>query len=195
MPRIASFLIPVALLLFTGCSGIRALTADGPHDVRSPDADSLSPDERLVLEDSLRIAITPWIGTPHRLGGTDMTGVDCSAFVQRIFSDALGLDIPRTTDAQIDTGAELDREALRAGDLVFFRTSRKDRHVGIVLDGMEFAHASSSSGVRVSRLDNPYWVRTYRTGRRHIIDRSSTSRVFSLPPATAEYGSTSTDSR
>ncbi|WP_298709787.1 NlpC/P60 family protein [Chitinophaga sp.] len=55
------------------------------------------------------------------------------------------------------------RADLKYGDLVFFAINRKKRisHVGVYLDNDRFVHASSSSGVMISDLREPYWVRYY----------------------------------
>lgn len=107
-----------------------------------------------------------WKGTPYRLGGESAAGIDCSALVQRIFRDGLDLDLPRSTSGQALIGRRIDRDALKTGDLVFFKPSRSGRHVGIYLGEGRFLHASSSKGVRISHLDNPYWQRHYWQSRR-----------------------------
>jgi cell wall-associated NlpC family hydrolase len=55
---------------------------------------------------------------------------------------------------------------LMSGDLVFFKPGYKSRHVGIYLGQGEFAHASTSKGVIISRLDDRFWRQCYVTGRR-----------------------------
>jgi cell wall-associated NlpC family hydrolase len=55
---------------------------------------------------------------------------------------------------------------MRAGDLVFFRTADRQKHVGIYLDDGEFLHASSSQGVTISPMQNDYWQQNYWTARR-----------------------------
>ncbi len=107
-----------------------------------------------------------WEGTPHRWGGLDHRGIDCSGLVVRVYRDAFGLTLPRTTEAQARIGRPVSRQALQAGDLVFFRLDRKNRHVGIYLGDGRFFHAASSTGVTVSHLDEPYWRRHYWKARR-----------------------------
>ena len=114
----------------------------------------------------LLAALERWEGTPHRWGGLDHRGIDCSGLVVRVFRDAFGLTLPRTTEAQARIGRPVSRQALQAGDLVFFRLDRKNHHVGIYLGDGRFFHAASSTGVTVSRLDEPYWRRHYWTARR-----------------------------
>jgi lipoprotein Spr len=65
---------------------------------------------------------------------------------------------------------QVRRSGLREGDLVFFRTdggSRKiPNHVGVYLKNDRFVHASTSRGVTVSSLSEPYYLRTWITGGR-----------------------------
>lgn len=107
-----------------------------------------------------------WAGTPYRAGGLSQRGVDCSGFVYLTFRDQLGRDLPRTTQEQLRQGKRVARTELDTGDLVFFRTGFKTRHVGIYLGDNQFLHASSSRGVMISSLSNNYWDRAFLQGRR-----------------------------
>ena len=53
-------------------------------------------------------------------------------------------------------GASSD-DPLRPGDLLFFWTSEKGRHVGIYLEDGKFFHSSTTSGVTISNMDEDYW--------------------------------------
>jgi lipoprotein Spr len=61
----------------------------------------------------------------------------------------------------------LSKDDLKEGDLVFFKIkSSRITHIGIYLGDRRFAHASSSRGVVISNLDEPYYARHfYRGGR------------------------------
>lgn len=107
-----------------------------------------------------------WKGVRYRLGGTSKRGIDCSAFVQTTFREQFGLDLPRSTYGQEDTGKSIQRGKLRPGDLVLFRAGSTGRHVGIYLGNDNFVHASTSSGVMISNLNDSYWKNRYRDARR-----------------------------
>lgn len=109
-----------------------------------------------------------WRGTPYRLGGASLKGIDCSSFVQRTFIDKFALTIPRTTTAQKAVGIPVKRENLKPGDLVFFKTnwSGSGLHVGIYNGNGEFIHASSSKGVTSSSMNNAYWNKRFYEARR-----------------------------
>ncbi|GAB5466028.1 MAG: hypothetical protein Kapaf2KO_14640 [Candidatus Kapaibacteriales bacterium] len=112
-----------------------------------------------------------WLGTPYRFGGLTEKGIDCSAFVREVFRNSGELELPRTAVMQYGVGAEVEREDLEFGDMVFFKTSRYARitHVGIYLADDLFVHASSRQGVTVSSLNSSYYKRTYRGARRLTI--------------------------
>lgn len=155
-------LLVILCLLLTGCF------STGRHTqplVAKPEPVAVTgmSDIRLVLEEKYEA----WAGTPYRLGGLDKTGIDCSGFVQTIFTEAFDFRLPRSTSEQVHVGAPVQRQALEPLDLVFFKTGRT-QHVGIYLGKGEFLHASTSRGVIISRLDNPYWQRNYWTARRPI---------------------------
>ncbi|WP_029686601.1 bifunctional murein DD-endopeptidase/murein LD-carboxypeptidase [Tatumella saanichensis] len=107
-----------------------------------------------------------WKGVRYRMGGDTKRGIDCSAFVQRTFREQFGLDLPRSTYEQQDTGSEIARNKLRPGDLVLFHSGSTGRHVGIYLGNSNFVHASTSSGVMISSLNDSYWKKRYREARR-----------------------------
>ena len=114
-----------------------------------------------------------WKGVRYRLGGDTKRGIDCSAFVQRTFRDQFGLELPRSTSEQQDTGKEITRSKLRPGDLVMSGAGSTGRHVGIYLGNDNFVHASTSSGVMISSLNDDYWKKRYREGRR-VLSRNPT---------------------
>jgi probable lipoprotein NlpC len=118
------------------------------------------------IEKRLRGEYRKWQGTRHRMGGNGGSGIDCSGFVQAVYKDVFGIDLPRTTRAQSKLGQPIAFEEMRAGDLVFFKPPTYPRHVGIFLSGSEFVHASKASGVTVSEIDPYYWGKYFWTARR-----------------------------
>lgn len=103
-------------------------------------------------------------------------GVDCSGFTWAVFDRQFGISLPRKAEDQERLGFRVSREALQAGDLVFFKTGGflgflTSRHVGIYLSVGEFAHASKSQGVTISSMDEPFWREDYHTSRR-VLDEA-----------------------
>ena len=115
----------------------------------------------LIKNLTLYRAIDEWYGTPYRYGGCTKNGVDCSAFVQAIYTALFGIMIPRTAREQYGASQQIKREELQEGDLVFFNTTGGVSHVGIYLQNNKFVHAAVSEGVMVSDLDDSYWSRRY----------------------------------
>lgn len=112
-----------------------------------------------------------WKGVRYRLGGSTKKGIDCSGFVQRTFREQFGLDLPRSTYEQQEMGKSISRTKLRTGDLVLFRAGSTGRHVGIYIGNDQFVHASTSSGVTISSMNEPYWKKRYNEARR-VLTRS-----------------------
>ena len=94
---------------------------------------------------------TAFLGAPYRWGGVSLKGLDCSAFVKKIY-ELFDVTLPRTAREQAHVGTAVAREDMIEGDLVFFNTKRSYGHVGIYIGNNEFVHASS--GNRVVKIDN-----------------------------------------
>ena len=110
--------------------------------------------------------IHQWYAVPYRIGGTSKEGIDCSAFVQGLANDAFAVQLPRTSREQAAFCSEIDRSQLQEGDLIFFNTSGGISHVGLYINNNKFVHASTSNGVIISDLDEPYWQRRFvKAGR------------------------------
>ena len=102
-----------------------------------------------------------WINTTYKLGGLSKAGIDCSGFVHVTYRDVFNKKLPRSTELLAKTGKAVTQKSLKFGDLVFFKTGRKQRHVGIYINNGEFIHASSSRGVMQSSLRSKYWSQHY----------------------------------
>ena len=103
-----------------------------------------------------------WESVKYRLGGLSRDGIDCSGFVYLTYRDNFSIQLPRTTEQQLQRGVKVNTQAdLKAGDLVFFKTGIWQRHVGIYLEKRKFLHVSTKKGVIISHLDNPYWKKRY----------------------------------
>ena len=106
-----------------------------------------------------------WKNVKYKMGGTSRTGIDCSAFTQKAFKEKFGIELPRTTLTQVNVGTEVKKADLKMGDLVFFKTSKRDKHVGIYMGDGAFLH-SSINGIQFTKLDKPFYKDAYWTARR-----------------------------
>ena len=115
----------------------------------------------------LSYTVNSWLGVPYKYGGTDRNGIDCSAFVGTVFRQVYGVELHRTANDMLRDVSLISRSELREGDILFFTNSKgKVSHVGIYLKEGLFAHASTSNGVSVSRLDDTYWTKHFYKGGR-----------------------------
>ncbi len=108
-----------------------------------------------------------WRGVRYQEGGLSKSGVDCSGYVHLTYKERLDQTIPRSTELMAKSGTEINPKEMRPGDLVFFKTGWKKNHVGIYLKNGKFMHASTSRGVMISKLNNPYWSDAFWMARRY----------------------------
>ena len=147
--------------IFSGLSIGCSLKTSNGKQIRS----SLSPQQ---INQALKQQHQHWKGVRYKMGGLSRKGVDCSGFVYRLYKDGLGVKLPRSTELQSQLGEHINKNQLKVGDLVFFKTGGlfKSRHVGIYTGGNQFIHASTSRGVMKSNLNNPYWREAYWQSKR-----------------------------
>ena len=107
-----------------------------------------------------------WIGTPYRFSGCDAKGIDCSGFVNTLYSKVYLKNIGARNSADIYKAIrKVDKDELKEGDLVFFRIHKhRISHVGLYLGGGKFVHASVKNGVIISDLKEPYYHKYYAGG-------------------------------
>ena len=155
--RISSVLVLVASLL-VGCGSLQKKEPDGYVQLSLFEKRDISSES---LRNELYDQFQEWQGVRYRLGGLSKRGIDCSGFVFITYKSRLGVRLPRTTELQSKLGKEVSQRNLETGDLVFFKTGKASRHVGIYLENNKFLHASLSQGVTISHLDNTYWKSNY----------------------------------
>jgi len=111
---------------------------------------------------SLYMMIDDWMGTPHRMGGLDKKGVDCSGFVGMLYQKVYGKDLPRTSRDMAENIKRKYDNQLKEGDLVFFSFGgRNIDHVGIYLHNGKFVHVSTRKGVIISSLKDAWYAKYF----------------------------------
>lgn len=120
--------------------------------------------------DEVMYKVIEYLNTPYLWGGTSKRGIDCSAFVQSVMYQALGVSIPRTSLEQSGVGVDVSTEELKFGDLLFFDTMNKGRvtHVAIYMQDGYFVHSGSKTGVAVASLESEFYARTFLKAKRVI---------------------------
>lgn len=121
--------------------------------------------EQKIVEIALK-----YLGLPYKYGGESLWGIDCSAFVRRVWG-FFGLELPRTSREQFTVGEKTSISDLKPGDLVFFhKQGRKPvAHVGIYIGDSKFVHASGiDHKVTIGDLTQDYYRQCYKGARRVI---------------------------
>ncbi len=155
--------LAVITLCLQGCAP-KVQVSYNPQQRRAPGPEkSVASKENILL---LQRHYEKWRGTPYIDGGMSASGIDCSGFTVLAYRDLFGLSLPRTAGEQAESGREITKASLKTGDLVFFNTGNRKKHVGIYFADDQFIHASLSRGVTLSSLDDSYWQEKYWQARR-----------------------------
>lgn len=122
-----------------------------------------------------------YLGVPYQFGAkagiTDR--FDCSSFTQYVFKQN-GIDIPRSSRQQANTGTSVSRDNLLPGDLVFSDTNRDGviNHVAIYMGGDKIIHTYRVGiGVTISDFAGSTWDKTFMTARRVIKGEAVTAPI------------------
>lgn len=167
------------LLVAGGCKSSRK-TSRRPYRTERPASTSGSKTSTPGKEEKRKLVhSTPdalireaekWLGTPYRYGGSERgKGTDCSGLTMEVYRTVTGLKIPRNSAAQQEFCIPMKRDKLETGDLVFFSSKKgggRVSHVGLYVNDGVFIHASTSSGVIASHLDENYYATHYHSAGR-----------------------------
>ena len=166
------FLSVLIMLLQTSCktrktltdiSSMRGKAVSGTLKQRY--STLLDVQESEIRNEKLYKFIDSWMGTPHRDGGTDKGGIDCSAFTINLQKEVYNRSLPRTASGMAAAVKRKYEDELQEGDLVFFDFGkRKFDHVGVYLRNNKFVHVSTSRGVIISDLKDPWYYKYFSRG-------------------------------
>jgi len=99
------------------------------------------------------------LGKPYRNGAKGPDAFDCSGYVYFVYS-RFGVVVPVSTEGLSKAGREVSRDDVVMADLAIFLI-KGERHVGIMINSLEFVHASKSKGVMIDSIDAPYWKKNF----------------------------------
>ena len=150
---LAAVILLVPLVLPSGCARreVRYIPRSGYE----------SPVDAASTRKALQQFYHNWQGIPYQIGGMSPAAVDCSGLAAIAYNDIFGIKLPRTVDEQASYGRKIPNDTLHPGDLLFFKTGIFQKHVGIFFEKNRFIHASSTKGVMISSLDEPYWQNNF----------------------------------
>lgn len=103
------------------------------------------------------------LGTPYLWGGSTTSGFDCSGFIYWALNKT-GSNIGRhSTEGYYNRSYIVNTPQI--GDFVFFENTYKQgiSHMGIYIGDNKFIHASTSQGVTITDLSNPYWSERFHS--------------------------------
>ncbi|MDX3215377.1 C40 family peptidase [Streptomyces sp. ME01-24h] len=94
------------------------------------------------------------VGKPYVYGATGPSAYDCSGLTQAAFR-TIGVDLPRTSQAQSTFGTQVSVSAVRPGDLLFWGGVGSAYHVAVYIGGGQYLDAANpSKGVVIQQMSN-----------------------------------------
>jgi cell wall-associated NlpC family hydrolase len=173
MPRIKHLpfyaCLIIVLIGYTSCKSKKILTdaskakpAVVSGSVTERYAALLNVKEKELDNEKLYRFIDSWMGVPHKTGGMDKKGVDCSGFTTLLEKEIYDKTLPRTAKSMAESVKRKYEEELKEGDLIFFDfDGQKFSHVGVYLHNNKFVHASTSKGVIISDMKDPWYYKYF----------------------------------
>jgi len=134
-------------------TGGTAPVVAGAKATRPPLPDSIAGDVLAIAE--------YYKGIPYVYGGSSVNGIDCSGYVQMVFSK-VGISLPRSSVKMRDSLPHIPASEARPGDLVFMYTSSSlsGSHIGIYAGGNQMWDASyDGTGLHTIRSANVIFLR------------------------------------
>lgn len=117
-----------------------------------------------IKNKNLENEIKEWLGSPYKYGGHSKDGTDCSGMVMEIYLKIYEIKLYRNSKEIFKKNCKrISKKDLQEGDLVFFGKGDVEtiNHVGIYLYENKFVHASTSKGVMINNLSEPYYSKRF----------------------------------
>ena len=108
-----------------------------------------------------------YLGVSYGFGNKNELKTDCSGFTQQVFKE-FGLSLPASAALQSKYGSKVDLKDLQVGDLLFYRTyKREPSHVAIYAGNGQIIHASyRSKKVQYDDIDKGYYKQRFMYAKR-----------------------------
>lgn len=138
--------------------------ASGSSSASAPVSTPSSPSASKPSGEEIVAYAKQFLGVPYQWGGESTSGFDCSGLVQTVYAH-FGIDLPRTAAEQHSATSGVSESDLHPGDLVFFDTTGNTySHDGIYIGNGQFISATTSKGVRICDVNDPYYWGSRFTG-------------------------------
>lgn len=129
----------------------------------------------LSKRDSLVLFAEALLGKGYVYGKTGPDNFDCSGFIYYVYKN-FNIDLSRSSRYQARDGESINREEIKKGDLLFFKSPSPNNpnigHVGIALENedgdVKFIHSSTGRGVVIDSLGSKHYGRRFMEARRVI---------------------------
>lgn len=114
-------------------------------------------------------------GVPYQYGGSTPSGFDCSGYTSYVYKNIAGVSLNRTAATQFTQGTSVSKANLQPGDLVFFDNLGYTSHVGIYIGNSQFISATTSKGIKIASINDPYYWGKYYMGAKRVASASVAS--------------------
>ncbi|MBS8265661.1 peptidoglycan endopeptidase [Mesobacillus boroniphilus] len=148
-------------LIFVGQKLFVAKPIEAAATIKSPVTQTADSPEAQVISYAKEM-----MGVPYVWAGSTPDGFDCSGFIYYAFNKT-GKKMGRfSSEGYYNRSFYVNNPV--PGDLVFFENTYKKgiSHMGIYLGNNEFIHASTSGGVMISNLSEPYYAKHFEGFKR-----------------------------
>lgn len=157
LKTLLSIVITFLLMQITGCSSTtKPKASNTPYTIN----ESLSESEarQMLIQEAATL-----IGKPYKLSGNSpREGFDCSGLVFYAYLK-VGKFLPRRAEEQYLSAQKV--KEVKPGDLVFFTTDSRGKHidhVGIYIGQQQFIHAPGKGrSVSTANLTENYWQQRF----------------------------------
>jgi len=109
--------------------------------------------------------INDWLGVHYKLGGNTKKGIDCSQFAKKLYSEVYNKTLEGTCSKQWIQTKRIKKDNLQVGDIVFFTSKQSPSgwHCGVYIGDGQFVHSANRfEGVKISTLDEPRYLNSYK---------------------------------